>query len=197
MTHKNDTQRNVNPSAPPMEEDNDNEPQDNNQAGDYLCDPLLAYMSFASQSGASANIKRAVLGHFTPDMIFKARDALWHICDHDIIGPYKRRNKTPSRPAHDSTIDDIISALTKLDAIRCMPTIVIRADDLALIPRSHPEELNDISLLDRLNRLEARVTSLQEGLDHTMCENHNIKDMISQMPVKSHILCHHPRKFPP
>ncbi len=126
-----------------------------------------------------------MLGHFTPDMIFKARDALWHICDHDIIGPYKRRNKTPSRPAHDSTIDDIISALTKLDAVRCMPTIVIRADDLALIPRSHPEELNDISLLDRLNRLEARVTSLQEGLDHTMCENHNIKDMISQMPVKA------------
>ena len=42
-----------------------------------------------------------------------------------------------------------------------MPNIVIDFLSLSLIPRSHPEELNNISLCDRLNRLEERLKRVE------------------------------------
>ena len=46
--------------------------------------------------------------------------------------------------------------------------VVIDAYSMGQIPRSHPEELNNISLLDRLNRLEQRMSGLQEGVSTSL-----------------------------
>ena len=53
-----------------------------------------------------------------------------------------------------------------------MPRFVIDYTSLAAIPRSHPEELNDITLWDRLNKLEKKLTSLQITVDSNMAENY-------------------------
>ena len=48
-----------------------------------------------------------------------------------------------------------------------MPNIVIDYLSLSIIPRSHPEELNNVSLCDRLNRLEEQQHSVQRSLDNS------------------------------
>ena len=79
-----------------------------------------------------------------------------------------RRRGSNVRSEQDANLQDIIAALMKLDKVDKLPCVVIDAGSLGIISRSHPEELNNISLLDRLKRLEARVTSLQQGVETSL-----------------------------
>ena len=54
-----------------------------------------------------------------------------------------------------------------------MSSVVIPAFQLHLIPRSHPEELNNMSL-DRLNRIEKKMADLQFNTDRVIAENISI-----------------------
>ncbi len=65
-----------------------------------------------------------------------------------------------------------------------MPTIAMSALDLTLIPRSHPEELNQIAVVDRLNRMEKRLEKMVDTLDGVMCENVNLKEQMSLITQK-------------
>ena len=170
----NDTHRAI-PSAPPMSPSTDKNYEredvnirnhDNNS--EFILEPLLAYILFSLQSSTSENISKAVLGHFTPEQIFNAKEVLWGKCDVKVIGQKVRRRGSNVRSEQDANLQDIIAALMKLDKVDKLPCVVIDAGSLGIIPRSHPEELNNISLLDRLNRLEARVTSLQQGVDTSL-----------------------------
>ena len=73
-----------------------------------------------------------------------------------------------------------MEALYKLDNADKSPVVVIDAMSLSLIPRPYPEELN-ISLIDRLNRIEERMENMEEGVDRVVRENLEIKD---QMKVR-------------
>ena len=55
-----------------------------------------------------------------------------------------------------------------------MSSVVIPAFQLHLIPRSHPVELNNMSLLDRLNRMEKKMADLQFNTDRVIAENISI-----------------------
>ena len=57
-----------------------------------------------------------------------------------------------------------------------MPTVVIPAFQLHLIPPFHPEELNNMSLLDRLNRIEKKMADLQFNTDRVIAENISINE---------------------
>ena len=163
------------PSAPPMSpstdenyerEDANIRNQDHNS--EFKLEPLLAYILFSLQSSTSENISKAVLGHFTPEQIFNAKEVLWGKCDVKVLGQKVRRRGSNVRSEQDANLQVIIAALMKLDKVDKLPCVAIDAGSLGIIPRSHPEELNNISLLDRLNRLEARVTSLQQGVDTSL-----------------------------
>lgn len=147
---------------------------------DVLLEPLLAYTVFSLQSATCEHVRRAVLGHFTNEQIVAAKDALWTKCDHQIIGDKPRRRDSLSRPEKEAHLQDILTALGKLDKAAKVPAVAILAEDLHLIPRSHPEELNDISLADRLNRLEHKISCLSEVVDRTMSENIVIKERLDQ-----------------
>ena len=60
-----------------------------------------------------------------------------------------------------------------------MPNVVISAHQLHLIPRSHPEELNNMSLLDRLNRMEKKMADLQLNTDRVIAENIAINERLN------------------
>ena len=80
--------------------------------------------------------------------------------DWEIIGEKPRLKSSNTRPGEEAHLYDILCAINELDAGSKMPCVVIDAYSLSQIPRSHPEELNNISLLDRLNRLEQRMSGL-------------------------------------
>lgn len=114
------------------------------------------------QNSTHDNVRSAVVGHFTLEDIIAAKDTLWDCCKHDVIGDKSRRRDTKERPMSEAHISDIMAALTKLSKNNNMPIFAIDAISLRLIPRSRPEELNTISMVDRLNKIEGAMTTFQE-----------------------------------
>ena len=133
-------------------------------------------------TGTAANVKRAVLGHFTLTDIKVAKEALFNACDSNIIGEFRKRKTSVSRSDADANMTDIIDALITLDKQGQRPSVAMSATDLSAIPRSRPEELNDISVVDRVNQLEETVEKLKSLLDKVMADNTslNIKLKLSE-----------------
>ena len=140
---------------------------------------ILSYIVYSMQSGTAEKIKSVICGHFSLDDIINAKDDLWRIADNTIIGGRKTRRDGAINSEKKSHADDIVTAMYLLDAASSMPLITLNATDLGCIPRSHPEELNDISLVDRLNKMEERLSALTEVVDRTVGINMTLKDQIN------------------
>ena len=157
---------------------NQNKPVKNNGTPDVIVDPLLAYIEFSLPSSTSENVKNAVLGHFTQEEIIMAKDNLWSTCGAS-LGEKVRCKDSTTRSEKEAYLFDIVQALLKLDQQDGpSPTIAIAAHDLHKIPRAKAEELNSISQVDRLNKLEARMSSLIETVDKHYAENISLKDRV-------------------
>jgi hypothetical protein len=65
-------------------------PKDNPSVN-IILEPLLVYIHYTLQSGMADNIKRAVTGSFTEEVILEAKEVLFNQCDADVIGPIKHR----------------------------------------------------------------------------------------------------------
>jgi len=160
-------------------------------------DPLLAYVLFAMQSGSADLIKKAVAGHFSMDQVITAKNILWANCEDTIIGDKKRRRDSHVKSSKESHINDIVTALATLDAANKTPNIYLNAMDLKLIPRSHPEELNNISLVDRLNRMEMKLSNLQETLDRTVADNIDLRQIVENKKSYASVVSPRPASNPP
>ena len=140
----NNTEITVN--EPSISGDSQKESQDEDEGGDVtIIDPVLCYIVYGVNSGTHASVKKAVLGHFTAAAISKAKDILFEKCDNTVIGKKQRRNSTMVRTNTEANLADIMDAITLLDNKGKLPNLAILANDLKDIPRSHPEELNNIS----------------------------------------------------
>ena len=167
--------------------ENSTKSKGNNIDSSVIIDPLLSYILFSLQSATNENVQKAVLGHFTPSQISEAKDILWENCE-DSLGKKPRRVGSSARPDHEAHLHDILTALEKLDRSQKLPNIVINAFQLNLIPRSHPEELNNISLLDRLNMIEKRLSVLQTCTDRVIADNMIISEKLIQTRDYSSVL---------
>ena len=78
--------------------------------------------------------------------------------------------------AMEANVIDIINACSYLDKYDCLPDIVITELTLNAIPRFHPEELNNITLAERLNKLQSRMSCMQITLDSLIAEKITLKD---------------------
>jgi hypothetical protein len=76
---------------------------------------------------------------------------------------------------------DIIDALNKLDAAGKTPDILVKATDLHLIPRSKPEELQSITLVDRVGQMEEKMRRMQESIDNSIAVNMSLNDRVSDI----------------
>ena len=146
-----------------------------------LMNPVLAYIVFALQSGTTENVTIAALGHFVDEQISGAKDMLWSHCGPQVIGKKSGRKGSSARSVAEAHITDIITAWAKLEAQNMQPVVALNAYSLAAIPRSHPEELNNISLVDRLNRLEKRMCNMQVGMDELTAQNLDLRDNMRQL----------------
>lgn len=173
----NNTQANIKGSFP-----------ENVDCQNIIMDSLLSYTVSSLQACSPENVKRAVLGHFSHEEINKSKNVLWATCDNSIIGEKARRKDSVMRSENEAHLADIITALLKLDKTDKMPCIVIDAYSLHTIPRSKPEELNEISFADRLNQIESKFIALQGIVDRTVCENLVLKEKIEKLPLYSNVV---------
>jgi hypothetical protein len=143
--------------------------------GRMMEQPLLAYIVSSLQAGTVENVKKAVLGFFTAKQIGDAKHVLWENASIDIIGRKVARKNTNIRSEENANVDDIISAVQKLDKDDSVPLFVVSAYNLANLPRSMPEELNNISLVDRLATLEGKVRRMEETIVRNACDIHELE----------------------
>ncbi len=137
---------------------------------------MLTYITCGLNSGSASNVKTAVLGHFTSAEIAEAKDALFIAHLADVIGEKKKRVSTAARSNTEANMDDIITAIQQLDNSERMPTIAVKAMELGKIPKSNAEELNNISLVDRLNKFEDTIDTLRNLLEKSVLENAAMRD---------------------
>ena len=79
---------------------------------------------------------------------------IWQLCD-KYLEPYTERKNTEKRSSSKANISDIFEALIKLDSKEMIPTFVaLNVDNL---PDRQPEELNLISIINRLNVIENKI----------------------------------------
>ena len=142
---------------------------------------MLTYIVYGLNSGTTSAVKRAVLGHFTDEKVGQAKDILFDNCDKEIIGDKKKRVTTSARSNTEANLDDIIAAIQLLGPKRKLPTFAVSACDMPSMPRSHPEEINNISMADRMNRLEETVEALRGLVDKTLTENSQIKEELKEL----------------
>ncbi len=159
---------------------------------------VLAYMVDGLNTGAPANVLSAVMQAFTLEEVCDAKKVLFEkcACYNDIIGDYRNRQTTNTRSNKQAHAEDIIKAIQLLDNNDSMPQITIAASDLHNIPRSKPEELNNISLVDRVNEMESVLNDMKLFIDSLSAANERIsedksrmEDEMTSMQIKMDQLC--------
>lgn len=145
-------------------------------------EPVIAFTLYALQSASVERVKLAVVGNFSSEDIAIAKKCLWDKCRSHVIGSEmpKRRDST-ARSLAEANITDIITALSKLDKAECLPNVLVDAYSLGKLPRWHPEEANEVSLADRMMRMESRMNSVFDSLDRTIAENLILKERVERM----------------
>ena len=76
---------------------------------------------------------------------------------------------------------DIIETLNKLDTAGKTPDILVKATGLHLIPRSKPEELQSITLADRVGQMENKMRRMQQVMDKSLAVNMSLNDRVSDI----------------
>ena len=123
--------------------------------------PLLSYVHASLQTGTKEQIRRVVLGHFDPKLVTDAKNDLWASYA-DVLGEKKTRKGSNSKSKYEFEMDDIFDAMDKLDALKIEPNFVVSATDLFLLPRTRPEEVLSISIIERLSTLECQMQRIIE-----------------------------------
>ena len=71
--------------------------------------------------------------------------------------------------------------MRKLDKAVVMPIFAVPSHQLHAIPRSHPEELHSMSVVERLYQMESKISQCQELIDTTVCRNIHITERMDKL----------------
>ena len=122
---------------------------------------LLSYASFYLNNSNVSNIKKLISNFYDEDDVLTAKKLLWKVGGNN-LDAYSERKTTNRRTNSEANINDIFEALLKLDGLERMPTFV--AKDLDKLPDRQPEEINLISIVNRISALEKNNKTYEETL---------------------------------
>ena len=133
-------------------------------SGPVIVSELLCYATFYMHRSSPENIKKILLSSFTPEEILEAKKALW--CEHNRphLKKFQTRRTTAARHCSESNLNDIFEALFDLDVKASDSTLKFVALDLMKLPSTHPEELNELSLLKKIELLEKKFDVLENSV---------------------------------
>ncbi len=122
---------------------------------------LLAYLSSAMQESSKDMLKKSVLSFYSDEEVSTAKDILWNSYTEDMLGKKIRRNNG-ERSSKEKNVEDIVDAVLLIDQNRKQWEIVIFcAVDLKRIPKFSPEELDVVSVVDRLALIEKQMCDMK------------------------------------
>ena len=146
----------------------------------FICNPVIVYIVSAYMRANKQAIKQVVLGHFAPQTIHAAKNELWLKYPSKLIGEQKVRKGSLLKPKHEFETEDIIDAISVIDAEGTPFCAHVSAYDMHLIPPCRPEELIHVSVVERLNRIEAQMMVMHEQMSGLREENHMLRQRIDR-----------------
>ena len=146
-----------------------------------IVNELLSYLSFYMNNSAIDNIKKIAINFYDSDDIINSKKVLWENRT-NILGPYTDRKKSDKRTVSEANINDIFEALTKLDTAQELPKFV--AQNLDKLPERHPEELNVLTLINRVATIEKTMKNHNDVLSQHAIELMELKQDISEECIK-------------
>ena len=121
---------------------------------DIVISNVLAYVNSHRHGGSRLKIKEACLNEFSEEVIELAKELLYKEYDY-ILGSPNKRVGSPKRSKSDFIMDDIFDALEALDKKKIKMCCV--ADNVKLLPKYNPEEVELTSIVQRLIKLEIKT----------------------------------------
>ena len=148
--------------------------------GSSVSSPLLisAVLSFIKAfrlRGDVDSLKKRVSEHFSPDDIENAKKLLWAHCRVDLEAaglPFHTRRESNKRSQLAANLDDILQALTVLDASELIPCIYCEASELLRVPPLSLDPLSETlhsntmtleSLASKIDLLETKLSSVLDS----------------------------------
>ena len=138
----------------------ENENYRNAQKNEFHVNELLAYVSHYIHNSNISNIKKVVLSFYQAEDIVQSKKLLWNICK-EYLDKYTDRRNTDRRTCDEANLDDMIDALQQLDTKSKIPIFVAR--DMDKIPDRQPEELNLISIINRINQVKKKIKEYNDA----------------------------------
>ena len=108
---------------------------------------------------------------FNDDNIKEGKELLWKLRG-GLLGDFTNRVRSVTRTAKEANIDDIISAISDLDASNKLPEFV--AMDLDKLPGVQPEDLNIFYYIDRMASME---TQLKQHTDEIISLKRHVSEL--------------------
>ena len=143
--------------------------------------PILAFIVYAMQSGTIDSIRKTIVNFYPLEAIIEAKNKLWYVCDTGIIGDKCNRKDTVSRTQREAHTQDILSAMQKLDRANETPNFAVDALSLGMIPKFTPDDTSDVSVIERQNRMDLQIRTLQESVDQVFAENMAMTDKMQNI----------------
>ena len=152
-----------------------------NEDKPYVVNELLFYVSNHTKGGSCTpdNIKRIVLSFYDLKPILATKTLLWKKVKSGILRKLEKRNNTIQRPAKEANVEDIVQAFQDIDK-KSYDDIAFLASDINNIPREHPENLHDLSMLDRIAVLERKCKVVETSTSRNYAGMLEFVDEISK-----------------
>ena len=129
------------------------------------------------------NIKKIASKFYTAEEILEAKKFLWKISGPD-LKKYTERRNTEQRSCVEANMNDIIDALTELDAKSKLPLFVAR--NVEKIPDRQPEEINLLSIINRVNKLENMMNDYTCTINSLNMDTDLCKSRIKEHELQLH-----------
>ena len=143
---------------------------------------VLFYVSNYCKGGSAApeNIKRAVTGFYEDSEIWVAKKVLWQFVDTGVLKKFEKRKDTQARSAKDANAGDIIQAFLDMDKVNYEKAVFVAAN-IRRVPKHHPEQHHDLSVLRRLESLENNSKLVESGSKANQVQISDIVSAIEQL----------------
>lgn len=153
-----------------------------------ILNELLAYVNVYRHNSTNEALQKVVLLHFLHEDVAEAKRLLvleLHSVDGLSQFTTERRNSS-ARPAYEAEVEDIIGILDIADTKQAVDGFLFVANNLSVMPKYGPEEINLAVVVDRQVRMDKAITSLSVSVDKlASCPAHSDSPSVVQQAVQA------------
>ena len=147
-----------------------------------IINELLSFLSYYADKCTNEHIRKAAIGFYMTEEVTEAKRVLWNNFKDNITFNYQERKSTDKRTANEANIDDILRALSDLDAAQ-VPVCFV-AKSLNRLPSFDPEELNITYLVERIGNIEKRLRDHDDVLTNQRVHLLSLQDTQEDIKTK-------------